>query len=72
MKLRLMKSLKKRLPILNKKGQSLIEYLMLMLVITGLSTLFITQVNSKLAGAWVNMIDTIADEPQKLTKNDLK
>lgn len=72
MKLRFMKSLRKRLPILNKIGQSLIEYLMLMLIITGLSVFFLSTVNQKLAGAWVNMIDIVADEPQKLTKNDLK
>ncbi len=72
MKRRLMKYLKKRFPILNKKGQSLVEYVMLMLLITGLSVFFITALNQRISFVWVNMIEAISDEPQKLTRNDLK
>jgi len=72
MKLNYIKHFIKKSLILNKKGQSLIEYLMLMLVITSLSIVFIKAANNKLSQVWVQMIETVSDEPQSLSQNDLK
>ncbi len=56
--------------ILNKKGQSLVEYLLLMLVISTLSMIFLSTMNDRIAKVWVGMISIVAE--QDISTDDLR
>ncbi len=47
----------------NQQGQSLVEFILLFLVITIISTVFIRGLNTNLADYWVAIVNIIIDDP---------
>ncbi|GEM_PF-3248793 len=63
--------LNKAKAVLNECGQSLIEFILLLLVVSTISFTFVKLVNSQIASIWVDLAKTIVDDETQNSRLDL-
>jgi hypothetical protein len=57
--------------VLNENGQSLIEFVLLLLVVATISFMFVKLVNNQIAGIWVDIVKIIVDDETQNSRLDL-
>ena len=55
----------------NMSGQTLVEFLLLLMVITGISMVFMRVTNQGLARLWIGFVKIIIDNPIEAAKIDI-
>lgn len=63
--------LNKAKAVLSERGQSLIEFILLLLVVSTISFTFVKLVNSQIASIWVDLAKTIVDDETQNSRLDL-
>lgn len=58
-----LKFLARKIQIYAQKGQTLLEFVLLMGIISTISLLFFTSINSKLADYWLRVVKLILQDP---------
>lgn len=59
---RVQEKLNKAKAVLNERGQSLIEFVLLLLVVATISFMFVKLVNGQIATIWVDLVKIIVDD----------
>ncbi len=59
---RIKEKLNKAKAVLNERGQSLIEFILLLLVVATISFMFVKLVNGQIASIWVDFVKIIVDD----------
>ena len=57
--------------VLNERGQSLIEFVLLLLVVATISFMFVKLVNNQIAGIWVDIVKIIVDDETQNSRLEL-
>lgn len=57
--------------VLDERGQSLIEFVLLLLVVATISFMFVKLVNNQIAGIWVDIVKIIVDDETQNSRLEL-
>jgi hypothetical protein len=68
---RLRQKLNKAKAVLGQRGQSLIEFVLLLLVVATISFMFVKLVNSQIASIWVDFAKIIVDDESQNSRLEL-
>jgi hypothetical protein len=68
---RLKQKLNKAKVVLGQRGQSLIEFVLLLLVVATISFMFVKLVNSQIANIWVDFAKIIVDDETQNSRLEL-
>lgn len=68
---RLRQKLNKAKVVLGQRGQSLIEFVLLLLVVATISFMFVKLVNSQIASIWVDFAKIIVDDESQNSRLEL-
>ena len=67
----LKRKLKKAKAVLSQRGQSLIEFMLLLVAVATISFTFVKVVNNQIASRWASIVKIIVDDPSQNSRLNL-